>query len=134
MPIERDGMWQQAGWATYAAIMLFGGGIVGIVNGIWALRYSERQADLVAAAKNLELWGAVSLVGGVLMVAAGIGVFNGKSWARWTGIVLAVLGIGWVTGWAEIQPMQSLIGALIYITVIFALATHPVTVERGTSG
>ena len=127
-------MWQQAGWATYAAIMLFGGGIVGIVNGIWALRYSERQADLVAAATNLELWGAVSLGGGVLMLAAGIGVFNGKSWARWTGIVLAVLGIGWVTGWAEIQPMQSLIAALIYITVIFALATHPVTMERGTSG
>jgi hypothetical protein len=131
MPIESDGMWQQAGWATYAAIMLFGGGIVGIVNGIWALRYSERQADLVLAEKNLELWGAVSLLGGVLMLAAGIGVFIGKSWARWTGIGLAVLGIGWVAGWAEIQPMQSLIAAIIYISVIFALATHPVTVEGG---
>jgi hypothetical protein len=131
MPIESDGMWNQAGWATYAAIMLFGGGIVGIVNGVWAFRYSDRQADLVLAEKNVELWGAVSLLGGVLMLAAGIGVFSGKGWARWTGIGISVLGLGWVAGWAEIQPMQSLISALIYISVIFALATHPVTVEKG---
>ena len=29
--------------------MLFGGGIVGLVNGVWALRYDEREADLVVA-------------------------------------------------------------------------------------
>ena len=131
MPNEADGKWQQAGWATYGAIMLFGGGIVGIVNGSWALRYSEQEADLVLAEKNLELWGAVALLGGLLMLAAGIGVFNGKQWARWTGIVLSVLAIAWTVGWAEIQPTQSLIGSLIYISVVFALATHPVTVERG---
>ena len=132
MSNETDGVWHQAGWATYAAIMLFGGGLVGIVNGIWAFRYSDRQpADLVLAEKNLELWGTVALVGGVLMIAAGIGAFHGKGWARWTGIVLAVLAIAWAVGWAEIQPMQSLIAALIYISVIFALATHPVTVQGG---
>ena len=131
MSNETEGVWQQAGWATYAAIMLFGGGIVGIVNGSWALRYSEQEADLVLAEKNLEVWGAVALLGGLLMLAAGIGVFNGKQWARWTGIVLSVLAIAWTTGWAQIQPTQSLIGALIYSSVVFALATHPVTVERG---
>jgi hypothetical protein len=109
--------------------MLFGGGMVGIVNGVWALRYSERQADLVLAERSVELWGAVSLIGGILLLAAGIGGFYGKSWARWTGIVLAVGAIVWSVGWAEIQPMQSLIGALLYITVVYALATHPVTVE-----
>ncbi len=130
MPVESDGTWNQAGWATYAAIMLFGAGIVGIVNGVWAFRYSDREADLVLVEKNIELWGTVSLLSGVLMLAAGIGVFSGKSWARWTGIVLSLYGLGWVVGWAEIQPMQSLIGALIHISVIFALATHPVTVEE----
>ena len=131
MPSETDGKWQQAGWATYAAIMLFGGGLVGIVNGVWALRYSEKQADLVVLEKNLELWGAISLVGGILMLAAGIGVFNGRDWARWTGIGLAVMAIAFNAGWAEIQPMQSLIGALVYISVVFGLAAHPVTVEKG---
>jgi hypothetical protein len=127
MPIKTDEVWKQSGWATYAAIMLFGGGLVGIVNGTWALRYDDQQAELVLAEETLEVWGVVALLGGILMLTAGIGVFTGKSWARWTGITLAVLGIVWVAGWAQIQPMQSLIGALIYISVIFALATHPVT-------
>jgi hypothetical protein len=129
---ETQGHWQQAGWATYAAIMLFGGGLVGIVNGTWALRYDDREADLVLAERNLELWGIGALIGGVAMLAAAIGVFNGKQWARWAGIVLAVLAIVWTVGWAEIQPTQSLIAALIYISVVFGLATHPVTVETGS--
>lgn len=127
---ETDGRWGQAGWATYAAIMLFGGGLVGIVNGIWALRYEDQRADLVLAERNLELWGAGALIGGVAMLATAIGVFNGKLWARWAGIVLAVLATVWAVGWAQIQPTQSLIASLIYISVIFGLATHPVTVER----
>ena len=49
MPEKTSGRWQQAGWATYAAIMLFGGGIVGLVNGVWAIRYDDREADLVVA-------------------------------------------------------------------------------------
>jgi hypothetical protein len=132
MSNETDGVWHQAGWATYAAIMLFGGGLVGIVNGVWALRYDDREADLVVAERNLELWGTVALLGGVVMLAAAIGVFSGKEWARWTGIVISVVAIIWAVGWAEIQPIQSLISALIYVSVVFALATHPVTVERGS--
>ena len=31
-------------------------------------------------------------------------------------------------GWAEIQPTQSLIGSLIFASVVYALATNPVTV------
>lgn len=127
-------MWEQSGWATYAAIMLFGGGIVGIVNGVWALRYTEREADLVLAERNLEAWGFAAVLGGVLLMAAGIGVFSGKSWARWTGIALSLLTIIWSAGWAEIQPMQSLIGVLIFMSVVFSLAIHPVTVERGPVG
>lgn len=132
MDEETDARWQQAGWATYAAIMLFGGGLVGIVNGTWALRYDEREADLVLAERNLDLWGFGALLGGAAMLATAIGVFNGKLWARWAGIVLAVLATVWAVGWAEIQPTQSLIAAIIYISVIFGLATNPVTVENGS--
>jgi hypothetical protein len=129
---ETDARWQQAGWSTYSAIMLFGGGLVGIVNGVWALRYNQRQADLVVAEKNLELWGSISLLGGVVMLAAAIGVFNGQQWSRWVGIVVAVLGIAWSAGWAEIQPIQSLISALIHISVIYGLAVRPVTFGQVT--
>lgn len=132
MSKETDGVWHQAGWATYAAIMLFGGGLVGIVNGVWALRYDDREADLVVAERNLELWGTVALLGGVVMLAGAIGVFSGKEWARWTGIAISLVAIIWAIGWAEIQPIQSLISALIYVSVVFALATHPITVERGS--
>lgn len=129
MSEQTEGRWHQAGWATYAAIMLFGGGIVGLVNGVWAFRYNDREADLVFAERNLEVWGVASLAGGVVGLAAGIGLFYGKTWARWTGLAIAVVATVGNVAWAEIQPTQSLIGALINVTVIYALATHPVTVE-----
>ena len=134
MPDETQSHWHQAGWATYAAIMLFGGGLVGLVNGIWALRYDDADAvgdaALVLAERNLTVWGWVAVVFGILTLAAGIGVFRGEKWARWTGIVLAVFGILWSVGWAEIQPTQSLIGALIAASVVYGLATTPVTVTH----
>jgi hypothetical protein len=132
MSDETENVWEQSGWATYAAIMLFGSGLIGIVHGVWALRYEDEEALLVALERNLEAWGVAALVGGVALIAAGIGVFYGQSWARWTGIVLAVGAIVWSVGWAEIQPIQSLIGAIIHITVVYALAAHPVTVVRGS--
>ena len=132
MSIHRTKRWSQSGWATYAAIMLFGGGIVGIVNGVWALRYDGRVADLVVGERNLAVWGVVALIGGAAMLVAGIGVFNGSSWARWSGIAIALLALVWAVGWAEVQPTQSLISAFIHVSVIFALATHPVTVEVHT--
>ena len=46
--------------------------------------------------------------------------------------MVAVLATVWTVEWAQIQPTQSLIAALIYISVIFGLATHPVTVENGS--
>jgi hypothetical protein len=131
MPDETQSHWHQAGWATYAAIMLFGGGLVGLVNGIWALRYDEREADLVLAERNLEVWGVAALIGGALLLTAGIGVFYGQRWARWTGIALSVGGLLWSVAWAEIQPAQSLISAGIFASVVYGLATTPVTVDHG---
>jgi hypothetical protein len=132
MPQQATSRWHQAGWATYSAIMLFGAGIVGIVNSVWAFRYDDRRADLVVAETNLGLWGTVSLVVGVVSLAAGLGVFYGRFWARWTGIAVSVLAIVTAVAWAEIQSTQSLIAALMYGSVIYGLATNPVTVE--TSG
>jgi hypothetical protein len=132
MPDETENLWEQSGWATYAAIMLFGSGLVGIVNGIWAIRYNDVEANLVVLETNLTFWGVVALLGGIALLAAGIGVFYGRRWARWTGIWLAVLTVVWSVGWAQVQPTQSLILALIHITVIYALAAYPVTVERGS--
>ena len=129
MPNETESQWDQAGWSTYAAIMLFGTGLVGILNGVWALRHDEIETTLVVAADDLLLWGLVALLGGLLLLATGIGAFYGKAWARWTGIVLSVLGIVWNVAWSEVQETQSLIGALLFASVVYALATTPVTVE-----
>lgn len=131
MPNETESYWEQAGWATYAGIMLFGLGLVGIVDGVWALRYNELDAQLVLAEGNVELWGWGALIGGILFLATGIGVFTGKTWARWTGILLAMIAIPWSVAWAAIQPTQALIGALLAASIVYALATHPVTVSHG---
>ena len=43
----------------------------------------------------------------------------------WAGLLVGSVA------WAEIQPTQSLIGAVINVSVMYALASHPVTIEVG---
>ena len=59
-----------------------------------------------------------------MIVLAGIGVFNGASWARWTGVVVASYALSANLSWAQIQQTQGLIGALLSALVIYGLVAH----------
>ncbi len=112
------------GWVTYAGIMMIVVGMISIVDAIWAFRYNDTLADLVFFENNIQTWGVIWLIVGVVLIAAGFGVFSAQPWARVTGIVAASVAVLSNLSWAQIQPQQGLIGALLASLVIYGLAVH----------
>ena len=88
---------QGNGWIIYSAIMLIVVGFSSIANAIWAWRYSDTVADVVVFEDDLAVWGWIFMIFGVVMIVAGLGVFNRAQWARWTGIVVICVGVYLIT-------------------------------------
>lgn len=112
------------GWVTYSGILLVVAGVGSLLDAIWAFRYSDTLTDLVFFENNLEVWGIIWLIVGGVLIAAGYGVFQGEQWARWTGIVAASIAILSNLSWAQVQPTQGLIGAILASLVVYGLAVH----------
>lgn len=112
------------GWVTYAGIMIVVSGFVSIVDAIWAFRYNDTIVDLVLFEDSLAAWGWIWLILGVVMILTGFAVFRGETWAQWAGVVFASVAIVSNLSWAQVQPQQGLIGALLSTLVVYGLVVH----------
>jgi hypothetical protein len=69
-------------------------------------------------------WGWVHLVLGVVAFLTGIGMMIGQTWARVTGIILAVLSAIVNLAFAAAYPVWSVLIIALDVIVIYALAVH----------
>ncbi|HUJ05607.1 MAG TPA: hypothetical protein VLX31_05790 [Streptosporangiaceae bacterium] len=74
---------------------------------------------------NLSGWGWAHLGLGILVFAAGICVLLGQTWARWAGIVLAVLSGIASFMFLPFYPFWSILVIAIDVFIIWALMTAP---------
>ena len=120
------------GGAGLAAWLLILGGIWSFFTGLELVTnsaYIKSQPGYSSIANNynyfwnLSGWGTADLILGILAVAAGILILFGQTWARWAGLVLAVLsGVGYFL-FLPIHPLWSIIVILINVFIVCALAT-----------
>lgn len=131
--IERVGRNQDAdvtgwvGWAIFAGVMMVLLGTFHIIDGLIALfndQYFLVTRSGLAVHADFTVWGWVHLIGGVIIIAAGVGVFSGQVWARTVGVVVA-LGSALVNiGFLSAYPIWSTIMIAIDVLVIWALTVH----------
>lgn len=131
-PVERQnvkptGMSGWVGWVGFAGVMMALLGTFHIIDGLIALFNDEyflvTQSGLAVTA-DFTVWGWVHVIGGILVVAAGIGVFTGQVWARAVGVVVAMVSALLNVGFLSAYPIWSSIMILIDILVIWALTVH----------
>ena len=82
-----------AGWTLFAGMMLLLMGGFQAFMGLVALLENEL---IVATPKYLlqldaTSWGWIHMLGGILLILAGLGILAGQTWARVVGIVVAAL-------------------------------------------
>jgi hypothetical protein len=114
-----------AGWVLFAAIMLVMGGVLSIIWGIAAISSSH---FFVAGASyilsDLNTWGWIVMIFGVVEALAALSVWRGGEFGRWFGILAA--GLAGLAAMLSIPayPFWSLALLAIDVLVIYGLAAY----------
>jgi hypothetical protein len=115
------------GWITFAGTMMILLGSFQVIEGLVALLspgfYAIGPEGLLVSV-DYNAWGWVHLGIGVLLVAAGGGLFTGQTWARVIGIVLAGLSALVNLAFIAAYPFWSIIVIAVDVVVIYALSVH----------
>jgi hypothetical protein len=119
------------GWWIFAGVML---GIAGVLNVIWGIAAISDSRFFVNDARyiigSLNTWGWVTLIIGVLELAAAGSLFAGGGFGRWMGIFAAAISaMGSLLSIAA-YPFWSLSLFALSIIIIYQLASAPVNTSR----
>lgn len=113
------------GWIIYAGTVIAIAGAVSAIYGLAAISTSDsfdQGAEYMVG--DLELWGWVVLILGVVQLAAGFGIWRGAQWARWLGVAAAALSAVAQLLWVQSQPLAALALYAANMLVIYGLLRY----------
>ena len=114
------------GWSAFAGIMLIMIGIFHAFAGIVAI---ADDTFYVVGRKwifefDVTAWGWIHLIGGIIVVSSGFGIFSGNVFARTVGVAVAVLSAVVNFAWLPYYPVWSGLMIAMSVAVIWALTVH----------
>ncbi len=125
-PVAKRG----TGWIAFAGTMLVIGGGIMFINGLWALRATNAVAatfrgQLLFSDHNLDTWGWIYIILGVLVLVAGVCVYMRMEWARMVGIAAAVIQVFFTFFWIFTPYWAAAIATiLVDVLIIYALTSY----------
>jgi hypothetical protein len=127
MPQPSEGYSGWVGWIGFAGVMMMLLGTFHAIQGLVALfndEYYLVSSSGLVLSLDYTAWGWVHLVGGAVLIAAGLGVFGGQVWARAVGVTAAALSAIVNVGFLAAYPVWSLMMIALDVVVILALTVH----------
>ena len=115
------------GWIAFAAVCLVALGAFHIMQGLIAIvdaDYFPVTGPGPVTDLSLDAWGWVHMIGGVILLVAGLCVFAGQTWARAVGVLVAVASAVANFGFLGAYPIWSLLMIGLDIVIILALTVH----------
>ena len=124
------------GRAFFASIMLMVAGTVNIIYGIAAIGDSKFfVGETKYVFSNLNTWGWITLLLGIIAIIAGFSVLRGGLFGRTIGIIVAsISAVGALLQVGGAYPFWSLGVFAICIAVIHGLAVYDPVDEPGPAG
>jgi hypothetical protein len=115
-----------SGWAFFVGILLF---IVGVFNIIWGLTAVFEDEAITVGEQglivwDLTAWGWIHLILGVVQVAAALGLFGGRGWARWVAILFVMINAFGQIAWMPVYPLWSVLIITLDIIIIYQLTAR----------
>lgn len=116
---------QSSGWVLFAGIMISIVAVLNIVDGIAAIGDSSFfVGDTKLILHDLNTWGWILLVIGVIQLFVAFGIWSGGQWSRWLGVFMASLNAIAQMLFISAYPWWSLAILALDILVIYGLAVH----------
>jgi hypothetical protein len=117
----------RSAWVAFAGTMLVLVGSFHAIQGLVALfrddYYLVSPSGLVVNV-DYTTWGWVHLLGGALVIAAGLGAIAGQTWARVVGVVVAAVSALVNVAFLAAYPIWSALMIALDVLVIWALMVH----------
>ena len=113
------------GLIFFAAILMFVGGFFNLLYGIAAIANSHVfVANVHYVIGDLRAWGWVTLILGILMLAAGGGVLAGNQLARW--FAVAILGLNAIDMmfFLPAYPFWALVIIAVDVVALYGLCAY----------
>jgi len=114
------------GGAIFASVLMIIGGVMaaleglaGIVKGTFYVVPTDYWVTV-----NAATWGWTHLIIGLVLLAAGVGVLTGVTWARWLGIAIVAVSAVVNFLFIPIVPFWAITLILIDLWIIHSLAVH----------
>lgn len=123
---EPAGDWYEGeGWVAFAGIMIAIVGVLNFIYGIAAVSNSHFYAHGVNyILSDLNTWGWVIMITGVIQFCAAIAIFGRVQWGRWVGIATAAVNSIIQLIFIPSYPFASLALFAIDILVIYGLVAY----------
>ena len=114
------------GIAVFAGVIMIVAGAFQAVEGLAGIVHDQWLVALpnYIYAFDLTLWGWLHLLVGLALLAIGIFLLRGATWARVAGIIVAVISAILNFVWLPYTPWWALLLIGIDVLVIWALATY----------
>lgn len=122
---DADGTVAGAGWVVFAAVMLGLAGIWNFIAGIAAISNAHVYvANAHYVFSDLNTWGWIVTILGVLQMLAAFALLTGSEIARWFGIAVAGLNAIGQLFFVPAYPWWALAMFAIDIFIIYGLAVY----------
>jgi len=115
------------GWITFAGILAITMGAYEAIMGLVAIFNDEYYLvgkNGLVVELDYTVWGWVHLLVGLVAVAAGLALMQGRSWGRMVVIVLAGLSALLNLGFLSAYPIWCTILIALDVIIIYALTVH----------
>ena len=114
-----------AGWVGFAAIMLGFAGIWNTINGMLAIGSSRVFVnEQTFVFSDLNTWGWIIMVLGILQLIASFAIVSGSEWARWFGIIVAGINAIGQLYFLPAYPLWAMALFAVDILIIYGLAVY----------
>jgi hypothetical protein len=114
------------GFSAFAGAIMILIGIFQFFAGLGALINDDLYVLTRKYAFDLDVtgWGWIHLILGVVIFAAGLGIFSGATWARAVGITLAIISAIANFLYIPYYPAWAILLIALNVVVIWALASY----------
>jgi len=114
-----------AGWIAFAGMMLILAGTLNTIGGISAIGDANFWvADAQYQFADLNTWGWILLIVGIMQLFAAFSVWNGGGYGRWIGVISATLNAGVQLFFLPAFPFWSLAIFTLDILIIYGLIVY----------
>ncbi len=123
---ERQPSGAAVGWTMFAAFIMI---LIGSFHAIAGLA-GILEDEFFAVTPNYVFefdattWGWVHLIGGIIILLAGFGLFSGAVWARTVGVIVATISAIISFFWIPPYPVWAITIIAVDVAVIWALTAH----------